>query len=160
DSDVQRALQQPTREAIQQRADEAMFTRRAQAVEKERAISENELANKIELARREEDLVAQEGVNDRRRAEGQAAAQAITAEATDQTERKAARRRADAVRDLETARLEAERSRAEINRGLGAEILVATAARELAGQIGKVEHLTITPELITPLLAKLATSEK
>jgi hypothetical protein len=155
DSEVQRALQQPTREAIQQRADEAMFTRRAQAVEKERAISENELANKIELARREEDLVAQEGANDRRRAEEQTAAQAITAEGTDQTERHAARRRADAIRDLEAVKIEAERVRAEINRGLGTEILIAVAARELAGQLGKVEHLTITPELITPLLAKL-----
>jgi regulator of protease activity HflC (stomatin/prohibitin superfamily) len=158
DSDVQRALQQPTREAIQQRADEAMFARRAQAVEKERAIAENELANKIELARREEDLVAREGANDRRRAEERAASQAIDAEAVDQTERKAARRRADGIRELEAAKLEAERARAEINRGLGAELLVALAARELAGQLGKVEHLTITPELITPLLARLTTA--
>ena len=51
----------PTREAIQQAADEATFQRRAQAVEKERAIQENELQNKIELARREEQLIAQKG---------------------------------------------------------------------------------------------------
>lgn len=155
ENDVQRALQQPTREAIQQRADEATFARRALAVEKERAIAENELANKIELAAREENLVAQEGANERRRAEEQAAANAIAAHATDQTERMAATRRSDAVRELEAARLEAERVRADINAGLGAQILVALAARELAGQIGKVEHLTITPELLTPLLGKL-----
>jgi regulator of protease activity HflC (stomatin/prohibitin superfamily) len=155
ETDVQRALQQPTREAIQQRADEATFARRALAVEKERAIAENELANKIELAAREENLVAQEGANERRRAEEQAAADAIAAQATDQTERMAARRRSDAVRELEAARLEAERVRADINSGLGAQILVALAARELAGQLGKVEHLTITPELLTPLLGRL-----
>jgi regulator of protease activity HflC (stomatin/prohibitin superfamily) len=63
DGDVEKALQQPTREAIQQRADEATFSRRAQAVDKERAIAENELANKIELARREEELVTKEGNN-------------------------------------------------------------------------------------------------
>jgi regulator of protease activity HflC (stomatin/prohibitin superfamily) len=156
DGDMQRALQQPTREAIQQQADEAMFARRALAVEKERAIGENELANKIELARREEELVAREGANDRRRAEEEAAARAITAQATDETERMAARRRTDALRALEAAKLEAERTRAEIERGLGAQILVALAARELAAQLGKVEHLTITPELITPLLGRLA----
>ncbi len=156
DGDVQRALQQPTREAIQQQADEAMFGRRALAVEKERAIAENELANKIELARREEELVAREGANERRRAEEQAAARAITAQATDETERMGARRRTDALRELEAAKLEAERTRAEIESGLGAQILLALAARELAAQLGKVEHLTITPELITPLLARLA----
>jgi regulator of protease activity HflC (stomatin/prohibitin superfamily) len=155
ENDVQRALQQPTREAIQQRADEATFSRRALAVEKERAIAENELANKIELAVREENLVAQEGANERRRAEEQAAADTIAARATDQTERMAAKRRSDAVRELEAARLEAERVRADINAGLGAQVLVALAARELAGQLGKVEHLTITPELLTPLLGKL-----
>lgn len=156
EADVQRALQQPTREAIQQRADEATFARRAQAVEKERAIAENELANKIELARRGEELVAREGANERRRAEEQAAAQAITAGATDRSERMVARRRTDALRETEAARLEAERTRGEINRELGAEILMALAARELAGQVGKVEHLTITPELLTPLLARLS----
>jgi hypothetical protein len=155
ESDVQRALQQPTREAIQQQADEASFTRRALAVEKERAITENELANKIELARREQDLVAQGGANQRRRAEEQAAAEAISAKASDETERMTARRRADAVRDLEAVKLDAERARAEINAGLGTHILVAIAARELAGQLGKVEHLSITPELLTPLLGKL-----
>lgn len=155
ENDVQRALQQPTREAIQQQADEATFARRALAVEKERAISENELANKIELARREENLVAQEGANERRRAEEQTAAEAIAAQGTDQTERMAAKRRTDAVRELDAAKLETERALAQINTELGAQILVALAARELAGQLGKVDHLTITPELLTPLLGKL-----
>jgi hypothetical protein len=156
ESDVQRALQQPTREAIQQQADEATFARRALAVEKERAIAENELANRIELARREANLVAQEGANERRRAEERAASDAVAARATDQTERMAATRRTDAVRQLEAAKLAAERARAEINAGLGTQILIALAARELAGQLGKIEHLTITPELLTPLLGRLA----
>ena len=64
-SELEKALQQPTREAIQQNADEATFRRRALAVEKERAIAENELQNRIELARREEELVAREGANAR-----------------------------------------------------------------------------------------------
>jgi regulator of protease activity HflC (stomatin/prohibitin superfamily) len=155
EGDVQKALAQPTRETIQQRADEATFARRALAVEQERAITENELRNKIELARREEELVAREGANERRRAEEQAAANAILAQATDDEQRMVSSRRADSVQELETVRLDAERQRAEIQAGLGAQILMALAARELAGQLGKVEHLSITPELITPLLARL-----
>jgi regulator of protease activity HflC (stomatin/prohibitin superfamily) len=160
DGDMEKALQQPTREAIQQQADEATFARRALAVEKERAIGENELQNQIELARREEQLVTQQGANDRRRAEEQAAAQAINAQATDQQERMAAKRRADAIEQVEEARLTAERERAVIQQQLGAQILMALAVRELAGQLGKIEHLTITPELITPLLSRLGASSQ
>jgi regulator of protease activity HflC (stomatin/prohibitin superfamily) len=155
DGDVEKALRQPTRERIQQQADEATFARRALAVEKERAIAENELANRIELARRTEQLVAQEGANDRRRAEESAAAQLVAAKANDEQQRLAHRRQADGVKELETVKIEAERSRAEIQAQLGAQVLLALAARELAGQLGKIEHLTLTPELLTPLLAKL-----
>ena len=72
-TEVEKALQQPTREEIQSRADEATFARRATAVENERAIAENELHNRIELARRDEQLVAQQGANERRRVEEEAA---------------------------------------------------------------------------------------
>ena len=66
--DLEKALETPMREKIQQQADEAAFERRALAVEKERAIAENELENRIELARREEQLIAQEGQNAQKRA--------------------------------------------------------------------------------------------
>lgn len=79
--DVEKALEAPTRERIQQAADEAAFARRALAVEKERAIQENELQNRIELARREEDLIVQQGQNERRQAGEAAEAQRIAAEA-------------------------------------------------------------------------------
>src|SRR6478672_6526425 len=59
--DLERALQTPTREAVQQEADRATYARRARAVEQERAIAENEMQSKIELARREEQLVEQHG---------------------------------------------------------------------------------------------------
>jgi regulator of protease activity HflC (stomatin/prohibitin superfamily) len=57
--EVERALRTPAREQIQQDADKATYERRAVAVERERAIAENELASRIELARREEQLVDQ-----------------------------------------------------------------------------------------------------
>lgn len=59
--DVEKALRTPARELIQQEADRSTYERRAMAVERERAIAENELQNKIELARREEQLLAQQG---------------------------------------------------------------------------------------------------
>lgn len=59
--ELERALQTPTREAAQAAADRATYQRRADAVERERAIAENELQSKIELARREEQLVAASG---------------------------------------------------------------------------------------------------
>src|SRR4051812_38828097 len=61
DPEVERALQVETRERIQGAADKATFERRARAVEQESAIAENELASKIEIARREQQLVSQHG---------------------------------------------------------------------------------------------------
>jgi hypothetical protein len=77
-AELEKAMQTPTRESIQQNADEATFQRRAMAVEKERAIAENELQNKIELAAREEKLISQQGTNERRRVEEQAIAEGTT----------------------------------------------------------------------------------
>jgi regulator of protease activity HflC (stomatin/prohibitin superfamily) len=79
-ADLEKALEAPMREHIQQESDEAAFQRRALAVEKERAIAENELQNQIELAKREELLIAQQGQNARRKAGEDAEAQRIATE--------------------------------------------------------------------------------
>src|SRR4051812_11941633 len=75
--DLDRALQPPPRESVQQEADRAPYARRALAVQQERAIAENEPQPKIELARREQQLVEQRGANDRRAAEVEAAAKLV-----------------------------------------------------------------------------------
>src|SRR6202034_1229270 len=72
--EVEKALRTPAREQVQQDADRATYQRRALAVQRERAIAETELQNKIELARREEQLIAQRGANARHQAEDAAAA--------------------------------------------------------------------------------------
>ncbi|MCA1680172.1 MAG: SPFH domain-containing protein [Actinobacteria bacterium] len=154
-SDLERALQQPAREAIQQKADEATFGRRALAVENERAIADNELINRIELARREEALVTREGANDRRRAEERAAAELIAAQAKDARLRLAADRDAETLDTVEAAKLRAEAERARIQAAIPVEILLALALREVAGQLGNIDHLTLTPDMITPVLARL-----
>jgi hypothetical protein len=128
------------------------------AVENERAIADNELKNRIELARREEALVLQDGVNARRRAEEDAAARLVDARAGDERAALQAAREAQSLDTIEAARLRAERERARINATVPAATLLALALRDLAGQIGSVEHLTITPELLTPLLARAASA--
>src|SRR3546814_15562950 len=69
-SELERALQTPTFEALQHKADEAMFERRALAADKERAIAENELGNKTELARRAKQLIAEARTEERRVGKG------------------------------------------------------------------------------------------
>jgi regulator of protease activity HflC (stomatin/prohibitin superfamily) len=154
-SDMDKALQTPTREAIQQQADEATFTRRAQAVDKERAIAENELANKIELARQEERLIAQEGENTQRRSTDEAGALRIATEAAASKRQILAGAEASAITVTEGARVGAERDRLDAYRDLPATVLLGLAAREVAANLGKVEHLYLTPDLLGPLAARL-----
>ena len=61
--EIAKALGAEYRENLLQRADQAVYSRRAQAVEQERAILENELKNKIELEQRREQLVKLNGKN-------------------------------------------------------------------------------------------------
>jgi len=154
--DVEKALQTPSRERIQQDADQATFERRAQAVQKERAIAENELQNQIELARREESLVTQQGQNERMRATEAAAAQEVQAEAAGRRTRVEAEARADSIKAVEGARVSAEGDRAAIYRDVTPAVLFGLAAQELAGKLKTVEHLNVTPDLLAPLLANLA----
>jgi regulator of protease activity HflC (stomatin/prohibitin superfamily) len=79
-ADLDRALEAPARELIQQQGDEATFARRANAVEKERTIQENELQTQVELARRQEELIAQKGLNAQREATEEASASRIASE--------------------------------------------------------------------------------
>lgn len=142
-SELERALQTPTFEALQQKADQATFERRALAVEKERAIAENELANRTELARREMQLIAQEAENARDRATGMAEAQQVEAAAE-----------AERIRTVESAKAEAEQARMTIYRDLPASVLLGLAARELAGKLETIEHLNVTPDLLATVLGE------
>ena len=155
-SDMDKALQTPTREAIQQQADEATFARRAQAVDKERAIAENELANRIELARREEQLISQEGENAKHRAGDEAQAQAIATDAAAAKRETLATAEARAIQSMEGARVEAERARLDAYRDLPTTVIIGLAAKELAANLGKIDHLYLTPDMLGPILARLA----
>jgi regulator of protease activity HflC (stomatin/prohibitin superfamily) len=153
--DVERALRTPTREQVQQDADKATFERRALAVERERAIGENELQTQIELARREEQLVAQRGANARRESEEAAAASQISTEAEASRTQRLARARAEATRVGGLAEGEAETAHVAAYRDLPEAILLGLALKELAANLPKIDSLVLTPDLLAPVLARL-----
>ena len=135
-------------------------------MEKERAIAENELVNRIELSRREESLITQEGQNARRKATEDADAARIGAEAEAERTRLDAQVQAErtrvsgeanaaSIREVEGARVEAERLRMESYKLVPPAVLAALAARELAGKLQKIEHINLSPDALTPLLQDL-----
>jgi hypothetical protein len=110
-AEMEGALQTPMREKIQEAADKARFERRAQAVEEERAIGENELQSRIEMAKKQENLIDQEGQNRRREVTEETEAKRI------ETEAQAARMKQETETQAEMAKVEAaalaERTRIE-----------------------------------------------
>jgi regulator of protease activity HflC (stomatin/prohibitin superfamily) len=152
---LEKALEMPTREKIQQEADQATFERRALAVEKERAIQENELQNRIELARREEQLISQVGQNERRRTEEQAAAKKLEVSAAAERTRITSEAEAESIRAVEGARVDGERGRMEVYRDLPPSVLMGLAAQELAGKLKRIDHLNVSPEMFGPMLVDL-----
>jgi regulator of protease activity HflC (stomatin/prohibitin superfamily) len=164
--DLEKALEAPMREKIQQESDEAAFTRRALAVEKERAIQENALVNQIELARREEQLIAQRGQNARRQAAEQAESEKIAAEAAASRSRTTAEAEAhntfvkgeataQSVRLVEGAKVDVERTRMEVLREVPTQVMMGLAARELAGKLQHIDHLNLSPDTLGPMIQSL-----
>lgn len=155
EADVEKALQTPVRERVQAEADRATYERRALAVERERAISENELASRIELATRREQLVAQEGANARREAEEAAAAALVEARAAAERRDLGAAAQAREVRLLGEAEAAKEAAAMAVYSGTDRGTILALALRDAAGSLPRVDSLTITPDLLTGALAAL-----
>jgi len=154
-SELARALQAPTFEGLQQKADEATFARRAMAVEKERAIAENELGNQIELASRRRDLIAREAENARSEAQATAATRQIAVEAEALAATTGAEAEARRLRLVEQARADMERARMDVYATLPPAILLALAAQEFAGKLQKIDNLTITPDMLSGVLGQI-----
>jgi regulator of protease activity HflC (stomatin/prohibitin superfamily) len=169
--EVERALRTPAREQIQQEADRATYERRAVAVERERTIAENELASQIELARREEQLVEQRGTNARREAEEHAAADAVRAQAEAARTVKLAdaeaartvrlaRAEAEAAREVGAARAEAQAAWLRVHGDVDVATLHALTGTRLAENLPRIDSLTVSPDVLTGLLSKLAGREE
>jgi regulator of protease activity HflC (stomatin/prohibitin superfamily) len=157
--EVERALRTPAREQIQQEADRATYERRAVAVERERTIAENELASQIELARREEQLVEQRGTNARREAEEHAAADAVRAEAEATRSVRLARAEAEGVRAVGDAKAQAQAAWLKVHEDVGVATLHALTGTRLAENLPHIDSVTISPDVLTGLLAKLGARE-
>lgn len=73
--EMRKALEADYREALQQRADQAIYARRGKAVEEERAIKQRELETEVELEHRRKDLVDMQARNQLALAEADAKAE-------------------------------------------------------------------------------------
>jgi uncharacterized membrane protein YqiK len=82
----------------------------------------------------------------------------VAAGADAEAERLRADARAEGVRALRLAEAEGETARLAAYRDLPAEVLQALALKEFAGQLPEIGQLTVTPDVVTGLLAKLTAS--
>jgi regulator of protease activity HflC (stomatin/prohibitin superfamily) len=153
--DLEKALETPVREQVQQQADAASYERRAMAVERERTIAENELQSKIELATREQLLVQQEGANAQRRATEEAATARIAAVSRAEGDRIRSESEAARTRELGAARAEAETARLGSYAGVDAALLTSLAFNALAEHLPAIGTLNLTPDVLTQALTKL-----
>ncbi len=153
--DLARALRQPTVERLQQAADEAVFARRAAAVEKEAAIAENETKAKIELEEERASLIARERDNDVARARAARDAAEVAAEGEARNKELLAEAEAQAFRELDEARLNGERERAEIARTLPQIVAPADALKQGFGA-SKIGTLNLGPDIVSLVGGALA----
>lgn len=162
-AELEKALRTPAREALQEKADGALFQRRALAVENERAIAENELSSEIELARRREELIAREGENRLLEVRQDAVAKQQEAESLIQREELRARSYAEqtttraaadsaAERQLLAVKAEAEERHFAIYENAPAKVLLGLALREFAGSVDQIQHLNLSPSLLSDAL--------
>lgn len=128
-------------------------------VEKERAIQENELQNRIELAKREEQLITQQGQNERRLAEERAEAEfvalnadlrakALRSEAEIQQLRAQRAAEAEGIRLVEGAKLEAEQKLLEAQAQLPPAIMMGLALKAVAGKLQRIDHLNVGADML------------
>jgi regulator of protease activity HflC (stomatin/prohibitin superfamily) len=165
-AEVEKALQTPTREAIQQKADEATFQRRAMAVENERAIKENELQTEIELARRQEELIRQEGANQMLDMQQEAERQRFEVEAQVARDALATQGKADRIRVIAEAEgeakerllvieTEAEARKVEIWQAAPPAVTFGLAMQRFADKVQTINHLNLTPDLLGDMLQRM-----
>jgi len=155
DDEIERALQNKVREAIQAESDRATYDRRAQAVDRERAIKENELNNRTELARREAELVELVGTNDRRRTEQELERDELRARAVLATKKLGVDARVDEIARIAEAENRALAARLAEYEGADTPALLAAIAPEVLAALPSVDSVTITPDMLTGAVSKV-----
>ncbi len=128
--EVAKALEAEYRETLLRKADEAIYARRAAAVDEERKIKENELASQIALELQRQQLIEREGQNAQQTTEFQGRALELEAE----YRARALERELSAYRTLEPR------------------MVVASALKDLGLHASKIGTLNITPDLLATIL--------
>lgn len=104
-------------------------------------------------------MVDQRGINARREAEEKSAADGVRTEAEADRKVRLARAEAEAAREIGSARAEAQaawlRAHAEVDPGT----LHALAATRLAENLPRIDSLTLSPDVLTGLLARLGRTD-
>jgi hypothetical protein len=146
-----RALEADAREALQQRADEAIYARRNAAVEQERLIKESELNTEIAVETkkrqiRETQMAAEIAVEQQR-------AQLIDHRV--ENERKDADSRAYVITETLKPLRDLDWKTLMMLSGKGADpkAMIAMAFQEMAGNAQKIGELNISPDLLKSLIA-------
>jgi regulator of protease activity HflC (stomatin/prohibitin superfamily) len=128
--EVGKALEAEYRETLLRRADEAIYTRRAAAVEEEAKIKSNELEGEISLARERERLIDLEAANDRKVSQAWGERRELEAGFT----ARASEMELAPYRDLDPRKV------------------LALAMRDIGNNADKVGNLNITSEMLADLL--------
>lgn len=148
--EMSRALEADAREALQQRADQAIYTRRNAAVEEERRIKESELNTEIAVEAKRRDI----------RQAKMAADIAIEEQRSQLIDRRVENERKDAdsrayalesvLRPLQNA--DWRTLLAVAAKGADPRFAISLAFQELAQNAGRIGQLNVTPDLLKSLL--------
>ena len=149
--EIGRALEAEAREGLQRQSDEAIYARRNAAVEQERRIKESELQTEIAVQEKQRQI----------RETRMAADIAIEEQRSELLVKKTQNERAEAdsrayalsatlqpVRDVDWRTLLAMSAG-----GTDPKLMIALAFREMAENAGKIGSLTVTPDLLSQLIA-------
>jgi regulator of protease activity HflC (stomatin/prohibitin superfamily) len=128
--EVAKALEAEYRETLLRKADEAVYARRAAAVDEERKIKEKELASDRTLEEQRRELIVLQGNNARQEAEN----------------------RGQALELESQYRAKAAAMELAVYRGFDPRTLLAYAMKELGKNAKRIGNLTITPDILANLL--------
>ncbi|GAB3819122.1 SPFH domain-containing protein [Tessaracoccus terricola] len=158
EEELERALQTKVREAIQAEADRATYDRRAQAVDRERAIKENELNNRTQLARREAELVELAGANERRRTQQELEREELRGEALLESRRLAVDARVDEIERVAAAENAALAAKLEAFGAADLPALLAGVFPEVVRALPEIDAVTLTPDLLGDAVTRALTA--
>jgi hypothetical protein len=128
--EVAKALEAEYRETLLRKADMAIYSRRAAAVEEERKIKENELNTEITLEQQRKGLIDLQGQNALREAES----------------------RGKALEEEARFRARARQLELGVYESIDARKLLALAMTDLGENAGRIGNLTITSEILAAIL--------